>query len=101
MELHRQLGVGYNTDWSLKHKLMHAMKERDDAQPLQGLVQIDDAYWGGERHGGKRGRGAEGKVPFLAAVETDHMDRPRRMRLPTKVGSSRRPSSSAPASCRA
>lgn len=33
-----------------KHKFMRAMKERDDSQPLQGLIQVDDAYWGGERH---------------------------------------------------
>lgn len=89
LELHRQLGVAYNTAWSLKHKLMQAMKERDDSQPLQGLVQIDDAYWGGVRHGGKSGRGAEGKTPFLAAVETDAQDRPRRMRL-TRVDGFRR-----------
>ena len=57
LELSRQLGVSYNTAWSLKHKLMQVMKERDDTRPLGGWVQLDDAYWGGERRGGKRGRG--------------------------------------------
>lgn len=41
---------------------MQVMKERDDSQPLSGIVQIDDAYYGGERHGGKRGRGSENKI---------------------------------------
>ena len=33
-------------------------------------VEIDDAYLGGERSGGKRGRGTPGKTPIIAAVET-------------------------------
>lgn len=24
---------------------MQAMKERDDKQPLEGFIQLDDAYW--------------------------------------------------------
>ena len=85
LELSRQLGVSYNTAWSLKHKLMQVMKERDDTRPLGGSVQLDDAYWGGERHGGKRGRGAPGKTPFVAAVELNREGRPIRMRL-SRVG---------------
>ena len=29
----------------------------------------DDAYWGGERHGGGTGRGSPGKTPFVAAMD--------------------------------
>ena len=44
---------------------------------LAGIVQLDDAYWGGERHGGSTGRGSPGKTtngspqgtPFVAAVQ--------------------------------
>jgi len=39
-----------------------------DSKPLSGTVQLDDVYWGGERRGGKRGRGAANKVPLVAAV---------------------------------
>jgi len=46
--LHSQLGISCNAAWRMKHKLMQVMKERDDRQPLRGLVQIDDVYWGGE-----------------------------------------------------
>jgi len=46
---------------------MQAMKERDDQKPLEGFIQIDDAYWGGVRKGAK-GRGAKGKRPFVVAV---------------------------------
>ena len=62
LELSRQLGVSYNTAGSVKHKLMQVMKERDGTRPLGGWVQLDGAYWGGERHGGKRGRGTPGKT---------------------------------------
>jgi hypothetical protein len=81
LELKRQLGVGYNSAWRMKHKLLQVMKERDDSQPLVGNVQLDDAYWGGERRGGKRGRGAPGKAPFVAAVQTNEAGHPIAMRL--------------------
>lgn len=71
LELMRQLGVCYRTAWRLKHKVMHAMTNREESRKLNGLVQIDDAYLGGERNGGKSGRGSENKQPFLIAVETD------------------------------
>jgi hypothetical protein len=48
------------------------MKERDDERQLSGIVQIDDAYYGGEWHGGKRGRGSENKIPFIAAISTNN-----------------------------
>lgn len=81
MTLARHLGVSYNTAWLLKHKLMQTMRERDDSQPLNGLVQVDDAFWGGERRGGKRGRGAAGKTPFVAAVACSGDDHPLKMRM--------------------
>ena len=56
LALARHLGVSYKTAWLVKHKLMQAMRERDDDKPLSGSVQVDDAVWVGERRGGKRGR---------------------------------------------
>ena len=39
--LGRQLGVSYNTAWSLKHKLMQVMKERDEMIGRLGhIVQV-------------------------------------------------------------
>ena len=85
LELSRQLAVSYNTAWKVKHKVMQVMKERDDTRPLGGWVQLDDAYWGGQRRGGQSGRGAPGKTPFVAAVELNREGRPMRMRL-SRVG---------------
>ncbi len=70
LELMRHLGVCYKTAWLMKHKLMEVMRVREDARQLDGRVEIDDAYLGGERSGGKSGRGSENKVPFIAAVQT-------------------------------
>ena len=70
LELKRHLGVCYKTAWLVKHKLMEVMRAREDTRLLEGRVEIDDAYLGGERSGGKRGRGSENKVPFVAAVQT-------------------------------
>ena len=98
LELSRQLAVSYNTAWKVKHKLMQVMKERDDTRPLGGWVQLDDAYWGGQRRGGKSGRGAPGKTPFVAAVELNREGRPMRMRL-SRVGGFRSDEIAALAKC--
>lgn len=70
LELRRQLGVSYPTAWLMKHKLLEVMRLREDSRQLSGRVEIDDAYLGGERSGGKAGRGSENKIPFVAAVQT-------------------------------
>lgn len=86
LSLRRQLGVSYNTAWLLKHKLMQAMVERDRDRPLSGLVQMDDAYWGSARHGGRRGRGSPGKTPFVAAVQCSPEGHPMAMRMDVVSG---------------
>ncbi len=68
LALKRHLGVSYPTAWLIQHKLMQTMTERDARYALCGEVLVDDAYLGGERVGGKAGRGSENKVPFVAAV---------------------------------
>ena len=87
VELARRLGTRQPTAWLIKQKLMAAMERRDAGKPrLQGRVEVDDAYLGGARHGGKRGRGAAGKTPFVAAVETTAERKPRRLKLTVVKG---------------
>ena len=81
LELARRLGVTQSTAWTIKHKLGQVMLERDAETQLTGRVELDDAYLGGERSGGKRGRGSPGKTPFLAAVETTPEGKPVRLKL--------------------
>ncbi len=60
----------------MKHKLLEVMAQREASRQLAGRVEIDDAYLGGERTGGKVGRGSENKIPFIAAVQTDRRGHP-------------------------
>jgi hypothetical protein len=46
------------------------MRLTEADRQLTGRVDIDEAYLGGQRVGGKRGRGSQNKVPFVAAVQT-------------------------------
>ena len=81
LELMRHLGVSYRSAWLMKHKLMEVMYLREKPRKLSGRVEIDDAYLGGERTGGKPGRGSENKVPFVAAVQTTESGQPQLMCL--------------------
>ena len=75
LELSRRLGITQNAAWKMKHKLAQVMLECNATKRLEGKIQMDDAYLGGERPG-RKGRGAEGKTPFVAAVETTEGDKP-------------------------
>jgi transposase-like protein len=86
LTLKRQLGVSYPTAWLVYHKLMQAMAAREARYTLRGEVQVDDAYLGGERTGGKAGRGSENKVAFVAAVSVNDAGHPLRIKLNTVSG---------------
>jgi len=76
LELKRQLGVCYRTAWLVKHKIMEAMRRQEHDRELGGRIELDDAYLGGERSGGKVGRGSENKVPIVVAVQTTEDGQP-------------------------
>ena len=86
LELMRQLGVSYPSAWGVKHKLLQAMLERDAERQLTGVIEIDDAYWGGECHGQTPGRGSPNKTPFLAALGKSLGGRPLALRLDVVAG---------------
>ncbi len=65
----KEPGLSYNT----VHKLFTLIRERiyeftskDDL--LSGEIEADESYFGGRRRG-KRGRGAEGKIPVFGILE--------------------------------
>jgi len=62
--------------------------QRNASKRLKGNVQMDDAYIGGARSG-RRGRGAAGKTPFVAAIATTDDGKPDQIILrPVKAFSS-------------
>lgn len=70
-ELQRQLGVTYKTAWRMGQQIRQLMAKADGFEMLRGHVELDEAYVGGVRHGGKRGRGAEGKTIVFGMKERE------------------------------
>jgi len=68
LNLARTIGISSNAALRKKHKLQQVMKNRDDCKALEGVLLVDDSYWGGKKRDGKRGRGTTGKMPLLAAL---------------------------------
>ena len=69
-ELQRELGCSYHAAWLMLHKMRIAMKRPGrDEDKLTGEIEVDESYLGGPSPGGKRGRGAEGKVIIAIAAE--------------------------------
>lgn len=67
--LQRVLGLGsYKNAWTLLHKLRRAMV-RPGRERLQGVVEVDEAYWGGEETG-VRGRQTITKALIVVAAES-------------------------------
>ena len=68
--LSRELGLRYETAWLMAHKLRHALTERPEF-PLEGLVEVDESYYGGRGKPESRGRGLANpnKSLLVMAVE--------------------------------
>ena len=68
--MQRVLGLGsYRTAWSILHKLRRAMV-RPGRDRLNGLVEVDETYWGGQEEG-VVGRLTEAKTLIAVAAEED------------------------------
>ena len=70
------MGASYPTAWLVRQKLNLAMARPDSSHQLSGVVQLDDAYLGGEGARGNAGRASENKVPFVADVSVDYRGHP-------------------------
>lgn len=68
-ELQRALGVTYKTAWRMGQHIRMLIEKADPHDLLTGHIEVDEAYVGGVRSGGKRGRGAPGKTIVLGMVE--------------------------------
>ena len=68
-ELERQLGVTYKTAWRMGQQIRQLMEQAEVKDLFRGHVELDEAYVGGRRSGGKRGRGAPGKTIVMGVAE--------------------------------
>jgi len=80
LELMRQLHLTQKTAWYLLHRIRQAMGDRDEKYLLEGLIELDDSYFGGTHPGGKKGRGTD-KSKVLGAVSKDKSGCPKFMKL--------------------
>ena len=90
MNLKRMLGLdSYGTAWAWLHKFRRAMV-RPDRDRLRGIVEVDEAYVGGERPGAQ-GRYTERKAIVAVAIEIideKQVGRVRLRRIPDVSGES-------------
>jgi transposase-like protein len=68
--LQRELGVAYQTAWTMAHKLRHGLNE-DPMRPLRGFLEADETFIGGRGDASSRGRSTKNpdKSLVVAAVE--------------------------------
>lgn len=74
------IGVTYKTAWGMLRRLRSAMGQRDRTHMLSGVVEFDDAYFGGPKAGGKRGRGTE-KAKVFVALSLDEIGNPQYLKM--------------------
>jgi len=88
VKLEQELRIKYHSAWYLHKRIQTAMENRDKNYQLCGVVEVDDAFFGGPGAGGKRGRGTD-KTEAMLGVEVDYfvnkkgerVSRPRHMKL--------------------
>ena len=62
-------GVNRKTAAYFFHRLRQIIaRQLEDSLPVEGLVEVDESYFGGVRKG-KRGRGAAGKIPVFGILK--------------------------------
>ncbi len=69
LSLSKEMRVSYWVACTILQKIRTTMGQQDNKYKLEGLVEMDEAYFGGERKGGKWGRGTT-KSKVLVAIST-------------------------------
>lgn len=66
VQLASEVGMTYKTAWYLLRRIRIAMHCRDQKYLLNGVVDMDDSFFGGPQAGSKRGRGTRKAKVFVA-----------------------------------
>lgn len=77
IQLSTQLGITQKTAWFVLHRIREMLKDTTDAEPLNGMVEVDETYVGGKnknRHADKKvphsqGRSNSDKTPVVGLLE--------------------------------
>jgi transposase len=66
-QIQRETSVTYKTAWRMCKQIGSMLDET--TAPLNGNIEVDESYFGGKNHHGKRWRGSENKTPVLGIVQ--------------------------------
>ena len=80
VQLAAMIGMTYKTAWFMLKRIRTAMGQRDETNQLNGVIEFDDAYFGGPTTGKKRGRGTE-KAKVFVALSLDELGNPRFLKM--------------------
>lgn len=67
LQVSKKLDVSYYVGWTMLHKIRRAMKERDSAYELRGIIEMDESFFGSGAGGDKRGRGTKKTAVIVEA----------------------------------
>lgn len=70
LHISRELAIRYDTAWLMCHKIRHALTESGTDFLLDDYVEVDEAFYGGRKQKGNRGRAQNSdKALIVCAVE--------------------------------
>jgi len=78
--LAKQIGISQKQAWAMLHKLRKAMAVRNGLYKLDGVVELDESFFGAAKEGGCRGRGTA-KKKVLVGLSLAGDGKPRHIRL--------------------
>lgn len=74
--LQRELGVAYQTAWTMAHKLRHGLSE-DPARPLRGFLEADETFVGGRGDPASPGRSTANPDKSLVVAVVEKVPAPK------------------------
>jgi transposase-like protein len=77
--LQRELGVAYQTAWTMAHKLRHGLSE-DPARPLRGFLEADETFIGGRGDPESPGRSTKNPDKSLVVAAVEKVPAPKQKR---------------------
>jgi transposase-like protein len=77
--LQRELGVAYQTAWTMAHKLRHGLSE-DPSRPLHGFLEADETFIGGRGDPTSPGRSTANPDKSLVVATVEKVPAPKNQR---------------------